>query len=58
MQSISPTETLSGLTQVKPQDISFLKTIDVPYFSSLAAVFIRLKYLLAARFNLSFVYKF
>ena len=34
----SPTETLSGLLQIKPQDISFSKTIDLPCFLFRAGV--------------------
>ena len=47
-----PTETLSGLIQVIPQEIYFPKTIDLPCFRFRAAVFIRLKSLFAARFKL------
>ena len=38
--------TLSGLLQIKPEDISFPKTIDLPCFSFHAAVFLCLKSLL------------
>ena len=43
----SLTGTLSGLIQVKPQNFSFSKTIDLPCFPFHAAVFLCLKSLLS-----------
>ena len=48
----SPTETLSGLIQVQPKNVSVPKTIDLPCFLFRAAVLIHLKSLFAARFKL------
>ena len=48
----SPTESLSGLIQVKTQNNSFAKTIDLPCFPFHAAVFTRDKSQFAARFKL------
>ena len=39
----SPTENRYSLVQVKPQDVSFTKTTDLPCFLFRAAVYIRLK---------------
>ena len=39
----SPAETLSGFLQLKPQDMSFSKPIDLPCFPHSADVFLRHK---------------
>ena len=39
----SPTETLSGLLQIEPHDISFSKTTDLPCFQFHTVVFLCLK---------------
>ena len=46
------TETLSGLIQMEPENISFPKTVDVPCFLICAAVLIHLRSLIAACFKL------
>ena len=47
----SPTETLSGLLQIKPQDISFSKTIALPCFPFHAVVFLCRKSLFGVRLS-------
>ena len=48
----SPTETLSGLIEMWPKNISFPKTVDLLCFLFRAAVFIHLKSPFAAPFRL------
>ena len=43
---------LSGLIQVSPQNMSFLKSIDLPHFPFRGTVLIHLKSVFAARFKL------